>query len=251
MKSTRFSRQFCPNCFVCGSYLYRREGDRVRGAGLEKRVNPSHAVRSMPCPAPFSARTPPSGGFFRPFLPPTAPKPRRFRAATPLLSRQNPAGSRRCRAAAARFSRFPPGTAPGCRPKRARCAPFPGEPARFCPGSPFFSAVRPHLARDPACFAPEGAPRTTEVRPENAPPPGARLPLGLPPRPAAPLRRGEAGTPQGGLNPWERFSGDRGPLSRKFPRNSGPGVIAPKNKISAISGAGICHRSSTGRAAAL
>ena len=141
-------------------------------------------------------------GLFPPLFAAHSPETRRFRPAAPLLSRQNPAGSRRFRAAAARFSRFPPGTAPGtapgCRPKRARCAPFPGELARFCPGSPAFPAVRPHLARDPARFAPEGTPRTTEARPENAPPPGVPSPLGLPPRPALPLRRGEACTPQGG-----------------------------------------------------
>ena len=143
MKSTRFSRQFCPNCFVCSSYLYRREGDRVRGAGLEKRVNPSYAVRSMPCHAPLPARTPPSGGFFRPFLPPTAPKPAVF-APLPCcfpgktqpeaaVSAPQPPG----------FPGFRPALRPGCRPKRARCAPFPGKPARFCPGSPAFSRCAP------------------------------------------------------------------------------------------------------------
>ena len=230
MKSTRFSRQFCPNCFVCGSYLYRREGDRVRGAGLEKRVNPSHAVRSMPCPAPLPARTPPCGGFFRPFLPPTAPKPavfapppRCFPGKTPpeaAVSAPQPPG----------FPGFRPALRPGCRPKRARCAPFPGKPARFCPGSPVFPALRPHLARDPARFAPEGTPRTTEARPENAPPPGVPSPLGLPPRPALPLRRGEACTPQGGLNLWERFSGDRRPVAHEFSRNSSPGGLH-KNRV--------------------
>ena len=36
--------------------------------------------------------------------------------------------------------------------------------------------------------------------------------------------------PKGGSNLWDPAAGDRGPLSRKFPRNSGPGVIAPKTK---------------------
>ena len=173
MKSTRFSRQFCPNCFVCGSYLYRREGDRVRGAGLEKRVNPSHAVRNMPCPDPFSARTPPSGVFYRPFLLPTVPKPRRFRAATPLLSRQNPAGSRRFRAAAARFSRFPPGTAPRLPPEtRPLCAVsrrtrplLPRQPGFFPLCARALPAIPPVL-RPKAPRAPPKSALRTRHRPE-------------------------------------------------------------------------------------
>ena len=227
MKSTRFSRQFCPNCFVCGSYLYRREGDRVRGAGLEKRVNPSHAVRSMPYHAPLPARNPPCGGFFCPFCRPQprnpavfAPPPRCFPGKTPpeaAVAAPQPPG----------FPGFRPALRPGCRPKRARCAPFPGEPARFCPGSPVFSAVRPHLVRDPARLAPEAVPRTA------APTLGARHRPELGSRwgfRSARLRRFAVvkRVPQGGLNPWERFSGDRRPLSREIPRNSGPGVIAQK-----------------------
>ena len=182
MKSTRFSRQFCPNCFVCGSYLYRREGDRVRGAGLEKRVNPSHAVRNMPCPALFSARTPPSGGFFRPLLPPTAPKPRRFRAAAPLFSRQNPAGSRRFRAAAARFSRFLPGTAPR----------LPPETRPLCAVS---RQTRPLLSRQPGFF-PLCA-RTLPAIPPVLRPKAPRAP----PKPALRTRRRPEFRPRWGFRP--------------------------------------------------
>ena len=93
----------------------------------------------MPCSAPFSARNPPCGGFFRPFLPPTAPKPRRSRPAAPLFSRQNPAASRRFRAVAARFSRFPPATAPR----------LPPETRPLCVVS---RQTRPLLPRQPGYF---------------------------------------------------------------------------------------------------
>ena len=95
-----------------------------------------------------------------------------------------------------------PVSARHCAPAAARNAPavrrFPENSPAFAPAARLFPALRPRLARDPARFVPEGAPRTTEVRPGCAPPPGARLPLGLPPRPAAPLRRGEACTPPRG-----------------------------------------------------
>ena len=218
MKSTRFSRQFCPNCFVCGSYLYRREGDRVRGAGLEKRVNPSHAVRSMPCPSPFSARTPPSGGFFRPSLPPTAPKPRRFRPAAPLLSRQNPAGSRRFRAAAARFSRFPPGTAPRLPPETRPLCAVSRQTRPLLPRQPgFFPLCARALPVIPPVLRPKAprAPPKSALRTRRRPELGSRW--GFHP---ARLRRGEACTPQGGLNPWARFSGDRRPVAYEISQNS-------------------------------
>ena len=165
-------------------------------------------------------------GLFSPLFaahsPETPPFSRRYPAAFPAKPRRKPPFPRRSRPV------FPV-SARHCAPAAARNAPavrrFPENPPAFAPAARLFPALRPRLARDPARFAPEGTPRTTEVRPENAPPPGARLPLGLPPRPAAPLRRGEACAPQGGLNPWERFSGDRRPLSREFSRNSGPGGL--------------------------
>ena len=127
----------------------------------------------MPCSAPFSARTPPRGGFFRPFLPPTAPKPRRFRAATPLLSRQNPSGSRRFRAAAARFSRFPPGTAPRLPPEtRPLCAVsrrtrplLPRQPGFFPLCARALPAIPPVL-RPKAPRAPPKSDLRTRHRPE-------------------------------------------------------------------------------------
>ena len=150
-------------------------------------------------PRPASRPKPAVWGLFSPLFAAHSPETRRFRPAAPLLSRQNPPEAAVSAPQPPGFPGFRPALRPGCCLKRARCAPFPGEPARFCPGSPAFPAVRPRLARDPARFVPEAAPRTTEVRPENAPPPGVPSPLGLPPRPAPPLRRGEACTsPPGG-----------------------------------------------------
>lgn len=138
-------------------------------------------------------------GLFCPFLPPTAPKPRRSRPAAPLFSRQNPVGSRRFCVAAARFSRFPPGTAPLLPPEtRPLCVVSRRSRPLFPPATRLFPAVRPRVACDHPRFAPEVASRVPAARPGCAPPPGTQLPLGLPSRPASPLRRGEACTPPGG-----------------------------------------------------
>ena len=168
---------------------------------------------SRPKPAVWGLFSPP----FAAHSPETPPFSPRRPAAFPAKPRRKPPFPRRSRPV------FPV-SARQCAPTAARNAPavrrFPANPPAFAPAARLFSAVRPHLARDPARFAPEAVPCATEVRPENAPPPGARLPLGLPPRPAAPLRRGEACTPQGGLNPWERFSGDRRPVAYEISQNS-------------------------------
>ena len=165
---------------------------------MEKRVTPSHAVRSMPCPAPFSARNPPCGGFFRPFCRPQPRNPPfspRRPAAFPEKPRRKSPSPRRSRPV------FPV-SARHCAPVAARNAPavrrFPENPPAFAPDSPVYSAVCPHLARDPARFVPEAVPCTAAARPGCAPPPRVPSPLGLPPRPAPPLRRGEACTPLGG-----------------------------------------------------
>ena len=172
-------------------------------------------------PRPVFRPNPAVWGLFSPLFaahsPETPPFSRGYPAAFPAKPRRKPPFPRRSRPV------FPV-SARHCAPAAARNAPavrrFPANLPAFAPGSPAFSRCAPGVARDPARFAPEGAPRTTEVRPENAPPPGVPSPLGLPPRPALPLRRGEACTPQGGLNPWERFSGDRRPVAYKISQNS-------------------------------
>ena len=104
-----------------------------------------------------------------------------------------------------------------CRPAPARATPPPRYPARLCPRGPVFARRLPRPARPAvpqpgcACAAPRLAPRPAAAA---APAPGAHR---------RPARRA---APRGPSNPWERFLRDRGPLSRKFPRNSGPGVYA-------------------------
>ena len=150
-------------------------------------------------PRPVFRPNPAVWGLFSPLFaahsPETPPFSRGYPAAFPAKPRRKPPFPRRSRPV------FPV-SARHCAPVAARNAPavrrFPENPPAFAPDSPVYSAVCPHLARDPARFAPEGTPRTTEARPENAPPPGVPSPLGLPPRLAAPLRRGEACTPLGG-----------------------------------------------------
>ena len=185
-------------------------------------------------PRPASRPKPTVWGLFSPFLPPTAPKPavfapppRCFPGTTPpetAVSAPQPLG----------FPGSRPALRPGCRPKRARCAPFPGEPARFRPWQPGFSAVRPRLARDPARLCPKAprAPPKSALRTRRRPELGSRWGF----HPARPHRFAvvKRVPPQGGLNPWERFSGDRGPLSREIPRNSGPGGLGRKTLLMAF-----------------
>ena len=183
----------------------------------------------MPCSAPLSARTPPCGGFFAPFCRPQprspavlAPPPRCFPGKTPseaAVSASQPPG----------FPGFRPALRPCCRPKRARCASFPGDPALFSPRQPGFF---PLCARALPAITPVLRPRS----PRASQPPA----LGVRRRPELSSRWGfrparlhrfavvKRVPPQGGLNPWERFSGDRRPVSREFSRNSGPGVITKK-----------------------
>lgn len=141
---------------------------------------------------------------------------RRIWPRSPLYRRCHPAaGERPARAPA-------PATGPACPPKRA--APFFRRAAaqrapRLCPAETAASP-RPvclpegRCPRHPGpCRPPRGVPAAAGVRPARArvcPRPPAAPPGVCPPR--------------GGSNPRARFAGDRGPLSRKFPRNSGPGV---------------------------
>ena len=194
-------------------------------------MNPSHAVRKTPCCAPFSARSPPCGGLFPPFLPPSAPKCRLFRPADPAVRPENPAGSPRYSPAGARFSRFPPGIAPRMPPEtRPLCAVSRQARPLSPPGSPAFPRCVPaDCPRVPAKrrLSPPGAPQPPALGVRRRP----KLdPLGLQPLPASSLRRAKVCGPQGGLNLWERPAGDRRPLSREISRNWGPGVSSPKTR---------------------
>ena len=172
-------------------------------------------------PRPVFRLNPAVWGLFSPLFaahsPETPPFSRRYPAAFPAKPRRKPPFPRRSRPV------FPVSTR-HCAPAAARNAPaerrFPANPPAFAPGSPAFSRCAPARCLRSRPFCARGRPHAAATRLGCAPPPGVPPPLGLPPRPAAPLRLGEACTPQGGLNPWERFSGDRRPVAYKISQNS-------------------------------
>ena len=180
-------------------------------------------------PLPYKAKT----GIFSP----AAPKNRR-RAKKTGAAPHAPGGFAPCaRPAAPR--RRPADLAP-CAPPRRAARPAAGQPparrarARRGPpvpaqAPPFFSPRRcpapPAFARQEVAAAPRA--RRARRRPAAAPPArkkkrAARAAARPSPRPSP--------CPKGESNPRARFGGDRGPLSREFPRNSGPGGYAPKIK---------------------
>ena len=124
-------------------------------------------------PRPASRPKPAVWGLFSPLFAAHRPETRRFRPAAPLLSRQNPAGSRRCRASATRFSRFPPGTAPRLPPEtRPLCAvsrrtrPLLPPAARLFPLCARTLTAIPPVSRSMAPRAPPKSALRTRRRPE-------------------------------------------------------------------------------------
>ena len=125
----------------------------------------------------------------------------------------------------------PPGNGPPARPRppQARRA-RPNAPPRFSAAPPpkarHACARRKPLPRPAPCARRKAAARAARglaARPGVYPPPqGSDRPAPGCARARAPRRL--ACAPKGGSNPRARFAGDRAPLSRKFPRNSGPGV---------------------------
>ena len=124
-------------------------------------------------PRPVFRPNPAVWGLFSPLFAAHSPETRRFRAATLLFSRQNPAGSRRFRAAAARFSRFLPGTAPRLPPEtRPLCAVsrqtrllLPRQPGFFPLCARALPAIPTVLRPRPSRASPKSALRTRR-RPE-------------------------------------------------------------------------------------
>ena len=170
--------------------------DRKKSEPVTRR--PEYAVSR-----PVFRPNPATWGLFSPLFaahsPETPPFSPRRPAVFPAKPRRKPPFPRRGHPV------FPVSTrhcAPSCRPKRARCAPFPGKTARFCPRQPGFF---PLCARSLPAIPPVLRPRSPRA---SQPPalgvrrrPEFRLPLGLPPHPAAPLRRGEACPPRGASIP--------------------------------------------------
>ncbi len=157
--------------------------------------------------------------------------PPRARRAFPASAPESPANRPRP-AARPRARPAPP------RPPRGLCAPHAAKPAR----ARLPTAARKEGSGSPRPEAPAAPPGTApcpcrpgENRPRRArrgrPPPVRRRPLdsGTAAARAAAFRC----APKGGSNPWAVPAGDRGPLSCEFSRNSGVGVLVPKQKKTA------------------
>ena len=117
------------------------------------------------------------------------------------------------------------------RPQRSRLSPglrrlppFPGQPAHRVPRRPPLRVCR-----------------VAPVPPARAP--GYRPALRPDPRPGTLSRfaRRKSVPREGGSNLWERYAGDRAPLSREFSRNSGVGVSGPKRKNQPSFSGGCCY----------
>jgi len=156
----------------------------------------------------------------------------------------------------------PPGK-PGCRPNLAprwpRLPAWPVSPAAakappLPPRGPDAAPTAPPAARAPPLAArpgptrpPRPAPpapwvcRVAPVPPARAP--GPRSALRPDPRPGTLSRfaRRKSVPREGGSNLWERYAGDRAPLSREFSRNSGVGVSGPKRKNQPSFSGGCCY----------
>ena len=205
MNSTIIFRTFCPICTageflpICARNVLARGSEPVQWAVS---VNPSHAVRNTSCCAPFSARSPPCGGLFSPFFPPSAPKCRLFRHVDPALRPENPAGSPRRSPADARSPRFPPGAAPRMPPETRPLCAVSRHNRPFLPRQPGLFPVRARrLPPRPRQTPPAAASCATAARPGGAPPSEAQPRWGY--SPSRLLRfavRKCVG--QGGLNPW-------------------------------------------------
>lgn len=206
-------------------------------------VNPTHAAGNTPLAAPpcrpavaFRAHLCAARAPRRPVrCPPSAPEGTRsaaFRASVARLPASRPK-SRLSRRDARRRHRLPAlAKRPPSRPRRANtpAAPSPRRPPPCAGRNP-----RPYtVAR--ACCPALRLPRPAEAH-RCAPP-------CRPPRPRQPrrnrsafaLRCGKVCRRQGGSNPCEPSHGDRAPLSREFPTNTGARGFAPKADHSRPSG---------------
>ena len=163
--------------------------------------------------------------------PPGHTPPRRSRPAAP--------GTRRRAAARAPGRPAAPGKAPPCgpetphvRPRRPRPGkrPSPGKrptlarKRRRCRRPGAQRRVRRPTPRESPCRRKHSWPRPALpaaprrcAAPPGRPPPGHTHPAG--PREGRPVGPARGVYPQGGLNPWARPAGDRGPLSRRKSHN--------------------------------
>ena len=179
-------------------------------------------------PLPYKAKT----GIFSPAAPKNRRRAKKTGAAPhapggfapcarPAAPRRRPADLAPCAPA----PRRPPRRRATARPARPRPPQAPCARTGAAPFLPRRRPAPPAFARREAAAAPRA--RRAPRRPAAAPPArkkkrAARAAARPPPR-LGPCPKGES-------NPRARFAGDRGPLSREFPRNSGPGGYAPKIK---------------------
>ena len=133
--------------------------------GIEKKSEPVTRRPEYAVPRPVFRPNPASGGFFRPFLPPTAPKPAVFAPPPRCFPGKTPPEAAVYAPQPPGFPGFRPALRPGCRPKRARCAPFPGKPAHFRPWQPGFF---PLCARALPAIPPILCPKAPRAPPKSA-----------------------------------------------------------------------------------
>lgn len=200
-------------------------------------VNPTHAAGNTPLAAPPCR----PAAAFRAHLcaaraprrtarcPPSAPEGTRsaaFRASVARLPASRPK-SRLLRRDARRHHRLPAlAKRPPSRPRRANT---PAAPSPCCPPPRAGRSPSRHTAARACCPAP-CPPRPAEAH--------RCVPPCRPPRPRKPrrnrsafaLRRGKVCWRQGGSNPCEPSHGNRAPLSREFPTNTGARGFAPKSR---------------------
>ena len=193
-------------------------------AARRETANPSRPAPKNCFFRRFCPAAAPRRGFFRPFLPRTAPAappdPGFFPPEHPAVPGKTPPSWLFFPASAWLFAPASPPNPPWCAPKPGFLPRFPAARPGFCP---VFALVAPVL---PPASRPAALPR----------PATASLGRRLPPDPrpaAAPAEVHFAASPwrsvwgPGGSRSLAVSPGDRRPLSRKIPRNWGPGVFSP------------------------
>lgn len=192
-------------------------------AAQRETANPSRPAQKNCFFRRFYPAAPQEGAFsalFAPVQPPPRPLTPAFPARTPRRSRQKPAvpalfpGFR-----LAFFPGFRRQTRPGARRNSAFCPVFPPHAPAFAPFLPWSRPFRPPASRPAALPRSAAVPWDATCRPTRDPPPPS-------PRYTSPWRSVWS---LGGPRTLAVSPGDRRPLSRKIPRNWGPGVFSPRN----------------------
>ena len=132
-------------------------------------------------------------------------------------------------------------------PAAATAPPLPPRGPAADPTASLAARAPPFAARPgPTRYHAPRRPRAGVPHRSRAACPRPRLPTRPSTRPAPrytfPLCSAKVCAPGGGgSNLWERYAGDRAPLSREFSRNSGVGVSGPKRKNQPSFSGGCCY----------